>query len=201
MRVNRLRFFYLGLLCGLRKREIDLLTWAQVDFGKGVIRIEHTEYFQPKSEDSTGEIDLDAELLVLLQGWKAQASGAFVIESTRKPKHETSRVNYRCEPHFETLYSWLRKQGITARKPLHELRKELGAILASTQGIFAAQSVLRHAQISTTAAYYTNKKKRISAGLGVLLTTNAVNVIEADFREQNSPSLDTSRLAKPQKGT
>ena len=137
----------------------------------------------------------------MLQGWKAQASGAFVIESTRKPKHETSRVNYRCEPHFETLYSWLRKQGITARKPLHELRKELGAILASTQGIFAAQSVLRHAQISTTAAYYTNKKKRISAGLGVLLTTNAVNVIEADFREQNSASLNTSRLAKLQKAT
>ena len=164
-----LKIFYFGLLCGLRKREIDLLTWAQVDFGKGVIRIERTEYFQPKSEDSSGEIDLDAELLTLLQRWKASASGAFVIESTRKPKHETSRVNYRCEPHFEILYAWLRKQGITARKPLHELRKELGAILASTQGIFAAQSVLRHAQISTTAAYYTDKKKRITAGLGILL--------------------------------
>ncbi len=164
-----LKIFYLGLLCGLRKREIDLLTWAQVDFGKGVVRIERTEYFQPKSEDSSGEIDLDAELLALLRGWNAQASGAFVIESTRKPKHETSRVNYRCEPHFETLYAWLRKQGITARKPLHELRKELGAILASSQGIFAAQSVLRHAQISTTAAYYTDKKQRITARLGTLL--------------------------------
>ena len=164
-----LKIFYLGLLCGLRKREIDLLTWAQVDFGKGVVRIERTEYFQPKSEDSSGEIDLDTELLALLRGWNAQASGAFVIESTRKPKHETSRVSYRCEPHFGTLYAWLRKQGITARKPLHELRKELGAILASSQGIFAAQSVLRHAQISTTAAYYTDKKKRITAGLGTLL--------------------------------
>ncbi len=177
------KIFCLGLLCGLRKREIDLLTWAQVDFGKGVIRIERTEYFQPKSEDSSGEIDIDAELLALLQGWKARASGAFVIESNRKPKHETSRVNYRCEPHFETLYTWLRKQGVTARKPLHELRKELGAILASTQGIFAAQSVLRHAQISTTAAYYTDKKKRITAGLGALLTANPVNVVEADFKK------------------
>ncbi len=164
-----LKIFYLGILCGLRKREIDLLIWSQVDFGKGVIRIERTEYFQPKSEDSSGEIDLEAELLPLLQEWKTQASGAFVIESTRKPKHQNSRTNYRCEPHFKTLYIWLRKKGITARKPLHELRKELGAILASTQGIFAAQSVLRHAQISTTAAYYTDKKKRITAGLGSLL--------------------------------
>ncbi|WP_397382271.1 tyrosine recombinase XerC [Prosthecobacter sp.] len=163
------KIFCLGLLCGLRKREIDLLTWSQVDFGKGVIRIERTEYFQPKSEDSSGEIDIDAELLALLQGWKAKASGAFVIGSTRQPKHDTSRVYYRCDPDFETLYTWLRKQGITARKPLHELRKELGAILASTQGIFAAQSVLRHAQISTTAAYYADKKKRITAGLGTLL--------------------------------
>ncbi len=53
---------------------------------------------------------------------------------------------------------------------LHELRKELGAILASEQGIFAAQSVLRHAQISTTAAYYTDRKRGITAGLGTLLT-------------------------------
>ncbi len=172
------KVFTLGLLCGLRKREIDLLTWGQVDFEKGVVRIERTEYFQPKSEDSAGEVDLDAETLALLRGWKLAASGPFVIESSRPPRHESSRVNYRCTPHFETLYAWLKKQGITARKPLHELRKELGALLASSQGIFAAQSVLRHAQISTTAAYYTDKKRRITAGLGALLApSNGATVI------------------------
>lgn len=170
------KIFILGLLCGLRKREIDLLSWAQVDFAKGVIRIERTEHFQPKSEDSTGEVDVDPELLELLRLWKAgAAAGVFVVESTRAPRHESSRVNYRCEPHFVTLYAWLRKQGITARKPLHELRKELGALLASSQGIFAAQSVLRHAQISTTAAYYVDKKKRITAGLGALLSGSKEN--------------------------
>ena len=175
------KVFCLGLLCGLRKREIDLLMWQQVDFSKGVIRLERTEFFEPKSEESIGEVDLDPELLTLLQGWKAQASGAFVIESTRKPKHAASRTNYRCQMHFEALYAWLRKHGITARKPLHELRKELGAILASTEGIFAAKSMLRHAQISTTAAYYTDKKRRITAGLGALLTPPASNVIPGEF--------------------
>ncbi|MBL9181099.1 MAG: tyrosine-type recombinase/integrase [Verrucomicrobiaceae bacterium] len=163
------KIFALGLLCGLRKREIDLLTWSQVDFSKSLIRIERTEYFAPKSEDSVGVVDLDAEMVALLRGWKAETQGVFVIKSNRPPRHETSRVNYRCEPHFEALYTWLKTQGVTARKPLHELRKELGALLASTQGIFAAQSVLRHAQISTTAAYYADKKRRITAGLGALL--------------------------------
>lgn len=182
------KIFTLGLLCGLRKREIDLLTWGQVDFTKGLVRIERTEYFQPKSEDSAGEVDLDPETLALLRGWKATASGAFVIESTRQPRHDSSRTNYRCTPHFEALYTWLRAQGITARKPLHELRKELGALLASNHGIFAAQSVLRHAQISTTAAYYTDKKRRITAGLGALLSPSPGNVINAGFTDSKGNS-------------
>jgi integrase len=164
------KLFCLGLLCGLRKKEMDALLWSQVDFQSGQIRIEATEHFQPKSEDSIGAVDLDAELLALLRGWKAKATGPFVIESTRAPRYDHSRANYRAARHFETLYTWLRSKGITARKPLHELRKELGALLASQDGIFAAQRVLRHAQISTTAAYYADKKRRITAGLGALLT-------------------------------
>jgi integrase len=191
------KIFILGLLVGLRKKEIDLLTWAQVDFEKAVIRIERTEFFSPKSEDSIGEVDLDPELVAMLRGWKASASGSFVVESKRLPRHESSIVYYRCEPHFKTLYAWLRVQGITARKPLHELRKELGAILASTAGIFAAQSVLRHAQISTTAAYYTDKKRRISAGLGSLLTALAPsNVVEGSFVHEKVPQKPRKRASR-----
>jgi integrase len=189
------KIFTLGLLCGFRKREIDLLTWGQVDFEKRLIRIERTEFFQPKAEESTGEVDLDEETLSLLRGWKAQASGDFVIESTRRPRHATSRTNYRCTPHFDALYQWLRAQGITARKPLHELRKELGAILASTHGIFAAQSVLRHAQISTTAAYYADKKRRITAGLGALLAPAPANIIEAEFSNKVHASVNQKMRA------
>lgn len=178
------KIFVLGLFCGMRKREIDLLMWSQVDFEKALIRIERTEYFSPKSEDSVGEIDLEDETLALLRAWKAQSTGDFVVDSNREPRHHVSRANYRCAPHFETLYKWLKNQGVTARKPLHELRKELGAILASNHGIFAAQSVLRHAQISTTASYYTDKKKRITAGLGGLLATPRDNVVPANFGEE-----------------
>jgi integrase len=190
------KIFTLGLLCGLRKREIDLLIWSQVDFEKGVIRIERTEYFQPKSEDSAGEVDLDKEIVALLRGWKANATGPFVIESTRQPKDANSRTNYRCTPHFDALYTWLRNQGITARKPLHELRKELGAILASTQGIFAAQSALRHAQISTTAGYYVDKKRRITAGLGALLVPAEKTMIKGQFGKQTRGALKARRAVE-----
>jgi integrase len=155
--------------------------WRQIDFTESQLRIEATEFFHPKSEDSIGTVDLDPELLALLRGWRAKSATEFVIPSDRVPRHDRSRANYRCEPHFEKLYAWLRSQGIAARKPLHELRKELGAILASKEGIFAAQRVLRHAQISTTAAYYADKKQRISAGLGALLGRGLEKVVKGSF--------------------
>lgn len=166
------KIFILGLFAGLRKREIDTLLWQQVDFIAGQIRIEATAHFQPKSEDSIGTVDLDPETLALLRKWKTADEGEFVIAPNTKPQSVRARSNYRCTSHFQALYAWLRKQGVTAVKPLHELRKELGAILASEQGIYAAQSVLRHAHISTTAAFYADKKRRITAGLGGLLASN-----------------------------
>lgn len=175
------RLFVLALLVGLRKREIDTLLWQQVDFAAGQIRIEATEFFQPKSEDSIGTVDLDPETLALLRGWKKQSKGRFVIPAKRPPRYGSTRSYYRCQSQFAALYRWLRAKGVTARKPLHELRKELGAILASSQGIFAAQSVLRHAHISTTAGYHADKKQRITAGLGVLLADEVGNVVTADF--------------------
>ena len=171
--------FALGLMCGFRKKEIDLLEWDQVDFTASQIRLDRTAYFEPKNEDSIGTVDVEPELLALLRGWKAKATGPFVIESKSPPK--ANGKTYRCETSFKALYAWLRGKGITAQKPLHELRKEVGAVLASTQGIFVAQSVLRHAQISTTAAYYADKKRTITAGLGALLTAPAPNVTAADF--------------------
>ena len=60
--------------------------------------------------------------------------------------------NYRVQSVFDRVTDWLRKHGVTARKPLHELRKELGALITSEHGIYAASRVLRHADLATTAA-------------------------------------------------
>lgn len=179
------KVFVLAAMYGLRKREIDTLLWRQIDFDLAQLRIEPTEYFSPKSEDSIGAIDLDEEFKTLMQSWKAQSKGEFVVAPNLRPQAFTARSNYRCSQHFTVVYKWLRDQGVTARKPLHELRKEIGAMIASEQGIFAAQRVLRHAQISTTAAYYADKKSRITAGLGSLLSEPSSKTSDVQLSQQS----------------
>ena len=44
-----------------------------MDFARGVIRIEATEFFQPKSEDSAGDVEVDAEVLEILKGYQHSA--------------------------------------------------------------------------------------------------------------------------------
>jgi len=50
---------------------------------------------------------------------------------------------------------------MTAKKPIHELRKEIGSIIATEEGIFAASCYLRHSDISITSSIYADQKKKI----------------------------------------
>jgi integrase len=75
----------------------------------------------------------------------------------------------RCTSIFESLIAWLRAKGVTTKTPLHTLRKEFGSRVAAEHGIYAASRLLRHADITTTAQYYLDKKKRVTSGLGGLL--------------------------------
>ena len=52
------------------------------------------------------------------------------------------------------------------KTPLHTLRKEFGSVIAAKYGIHAASRLLRHADITTTAQYCLDKKKRVTSGLG-----------------------------------
>lgn len=166
----------LALCCGLRRNEIDKLTWRQVDLNKGVIRIETTRYFSAKSEDSLAEVDLDPEIVALMRGWKAKGEGEFVIHSGNKALTGKSYVHYRTGRVMQALADWLRAQGMEERKYLHTLRKEFGSLVAQEHGIYAASRALRHSDIQVTAKHYLDKKQRISIGLGRLLAP--ANVIE-----------------------
>jgi hypothetical protein len=76
---------------------------------------------------------------------------------------------YRCRAVFAQLNDWLRSQGITARRGIHELRKEAGSIVATQSGIHAASRFLRHADIQITAAHYADHKERITVPVGAML--------------------------------
>jgi integrase len=157
----------IALAAGLRKGEIDTLAWHQIDFERGVIRIEHTDTASLKSADSRGEVPIDASVVALLRGFHARKTGAFVIEGGDNLSGPRAwGRHYRAQSVFDRVTAWLRKHGVTAKKPLHELRKELGALITAEHGIYAASRVLRHADLSTTAAHYTDLKTRPTIPVG-----------------------------------
>jgi integrase len=173
----------LALAAGLRKGEIDTLCWHQIDFDRGVIRVEHTDKASLKSADSRGEVPLDGSVVELLRGFRARGTGAFVIEGgdgVSGPRMWGR--NYRVQNVFDRVTAWLRGHGVTARKPLHELRKELGALITSEHGIYAASRVLRHADLSTTAAHYTDLKTRPTIAVGEWLMPENVVPIKRNRR-------------------
>jgi integrase len=167
---EQLKIFLLATMAGLRRNEIDKLQWQAFRWTAGVIRIEPTEHFTPKTTDSGGDVPIDKELLALFRGWHAKAASSFVIESDREPRAGATYTSYRAQRHFDLLTTWLRAKGVTAIKPLHELRKEFGSQVCAKYGIFAASRMLRHADIAITAQHYLDQKERVTIGMGNLLS-------------------------------
>jgi integrase len=168
------KVFLLAVMGGLRRKEIDLLEWTSFQWDKGCIRIEPTQYFAAKSEDSYSDIAVDPELLTLFRSYHNQAEGQFVIESSNPPRPETLYNYYRCKEIFRRLTSWLRAHGVDALKPLHALRKEFGSVICASYGIHAASRALRHSAVAVTDQYYTDNRKRTSVGLGHLLSPKKI---------------------------
>ena len=166
----------LALVCGLRRSEIDNLLWRAFDFSGSALRVETSEFHQLKSEDSAGVIDLDAETLALFRAYRAKhPKSIFVIESSKQPTKKAKSRAYRCDEVFSKLLTWLRAQGVEGNKPIHTLRKEIGSIIASEHGIFAASRYLRHSDIRITSAIYADKKHTVvpKAFAGLLSNTKS----------------------------
>jgi hypothetical protein len=166
---EQLKIFLLATMAGLRRNEIDKLQWPAFRWDDGVIRIQTTDFFTPKSSDGAGDVPIDKELLAMFRGWHAKAAGTFVIEADAEPLTETSYTHYRAQRHFAAVTEWLRAKGVTAIKPLHELRKEFGSQLCAKYGIYAASRMLRHSGIGITAEHYLDQKEHVTFGMGDLL--------------------------------
>jgi len=176
--IEQLKIFLLALFAGLRRNEIDKLEWNAFKWDEGLVRIAATEYFQPKSEDALNDVEVDPELLETFRGFRARASGDFVIESHVRPRTDIGYSHYRCEHHFSALTKWLRENGISTKNPIHTLRKEFGSQICGKHGIYAASHALRHADIVITSQHYVDNRRRATVGLGALLMppTNIVPI-------------------------
>ena len=84
-RPEEYKILLLGAMAGLRRNEIDVLPWSAFRWNEGVIRIETTEFYRPKSHNSEGDVRVDPELMEVFRGFYARRKGDFVIESDSLP--------------------------------------------------------------------------------------------------------------------
>ncbi len=163
---ERYKALLLALVCGLRRGEIDNLLWESFDFDRKILRIQNTRYHELKTEDSAGEIDLSGEVNDAFRTLHQRASSKFVIESVHEPHRTDSGTRYyRCNLVFKELGDWLRTKGGDKMRPIHELRKEAGSLVAAEYGIFEASRFLRHSDIRITSQVYLDKKRRVTPSL------------------------------------
>lgn len=158
--------FGLCLLAGLRRSEADTLTWAQVNLERAVIQIRATEYFEPKSEDATREIELDDPLVEILRRAKRDTPDpVFVLKGGEYRVQTTSFKTYRADaaPHrtWKGLIAWLGTKGVNGAMPIHVLRKLAGSLVFQEHGIEQARGFLGHGDVSTTSRSYIAKTKRV----------------------------------------
>jgi integrase len=191
---EQFKIFLLAIMAGLRRNEIDKLEWRAFDWRRGVISIRATAYFSPKSEDSTGDVEVDPEVMELFRGYKATASEDFVIESRVSPRPDSAYSHYRCQREFEALNGWLQTHGVKAKQPLHTLRKEYGSQVCAQHGIYAASRALRHADIAITSQHYLDRRESARAGLGRFLS-KASNIIKLGERDSRSADTGANRVA------
>ena len=195
--------FLLAIGAGLRRAEIDTLCWHQIDTKRGLIRMENTKVASLKTDDSRAEVAIDDKLASTLQGYRAlkkAKDGDFVIKGDGAKGKKGWGQHYRANTVFNALIKWLRdyeqdkKHPLKEiRKPIHELRKELGALITSKHGIYAASHTLRHSTVATTVAYYADKKERTTVDIGSWLSPeNVIPLPEpAPATEQVTPKKAT----------
>lgn len=152
------KLFLLCLCAGLRRAEADVCLWSQLNPADFSIRIESNEFIEPK-HGSGGIVFVDAALMKELISLKAEADAGFVVNSPWEWK-PTTYWRYRCEPHWRQLMEWLKCNGISAKKKIHELRKLFGDAIVKRNGIFAGSAQLRHSTIQMTASHYADPRQR-----------------------------------------
>jgi integrase len=166
---EQFKIFLLAFGAGLRRGEIDRLTWKAFNWQRATLGIEANEYGLAKTEASNEEIDLGTDLLDYFKEQMKNAAGEFVITSKAAPTAAPHWNRYRCDGHFKDLLAWLRSKGVTARNPLHTLRKEFGSLINQKFGIYAASAALRHSNISVTRESYVDRKERIALDLSEVM--------------------------------
>jgi len=150
---NAYRIFLLALGAGLRKGEIahGRWSWIEGDAKRGYsIRIQATEDWSGPKGKREREVPLEPIVVDQLTQLRTQVGDTHLLEGCKTE---------RCDQAFRRFADWLKGQGWEGRKAAHTLRKVYGSLVAAQHGLKAAQTVLGHADISTTADIYVGLTK------------------------------------------
>lgn len=130
---------------GLRNGEVLAMKghWLEQTPQGPAIAIRNRADWQPKNRVEA-TILIDEELAEELA---KSGKDEYVIAPRKTP---TQRYNLL----YRTASKWIRRHIPGRTKSLYELRKEAGSVVATTQGLFAAQTLLRHKSQSTTETFY-----------------------------------------------
>jgi integrase len=137
------KIFLLAASGGLRRSEIINLKWGNLQRFGG-------DWFLVLNEtkggtDQRASIPAStADKLVSLRNGHGDED--YVIDSPNRPK----LLDRQFVPYLKEEF------GITHSKPLHYLRKVLGALIATKHGIYAASKSLRHKSVAVTEQYYSD---------------------------------------------
>src|SRR5260370_34467324 len=85
-----------------------------------------------------------------------------------------------------SLLAWLRSKDVQGQKPFHALRKLFGSAVAELHGIHVASASLRHADISTTTQFYSDRTVKLTSGLASVLSA-----------EQATPFVNLESVVQP----
>jgi len=190
------KLFLLCMCAGLRRGEADVCLWSQLRPDDCSIRVEASEFIEPK-HGSSGTVYVDPALMKELLSFKPDGEEGFVVQSHLEWK-QTAYVRYRCEPHWRTLLDWLETNGISARKKVHELRKLFGDAIVKREGIFAGSAQLRHSTIQMTANHYADPRQRAALPVGRLFSdkTSRRSFKSRQISQKHEKSGHTNGLAQ-----
>jgi hypothetical protein len=114
-RTEEYKILLLGAMAGLRRYEIDVLPWTAFRWNEGVIRIETTKFYRPKSHNSEGDVRVDPELMEVFRGFFARRKASSLSRATRRRLPLTHRMAFiavtptcaRCSAGFALKASFL----------------------------------------------------------------------------------------------
>ena len=135
----------LAMHFGMRRKEIfySKRNWLDIDEDRCAICIEADGKFKPKGG---------------LAGYTAGSSGwgSKILKNSEGFDFLVTDRARGAEKTMKKVTDAMRDIGWTRQSPLHELRKLYGSYLATTKGLYVAQSYLRHTSPQVTSQYYAN---------------------------------------------